>query len=73
MMAFVKILLYAVLIFYIISMVINLIFKHKIRKLERQMQEYSAEESHDKQKERNTPHVDPNIGEYTDFEEIEQK
>ena len=70
-MGFFKILLYAILIFYIICMVISLIFKHKLRKLERHIKENVAEERQEMQNKQKTPHVDPNIGEYTDFEEVE--
>ena len=70
MVAFLKIILYAVLIFYVTSMVIRLIFKHKLRKLEHQMKQETIEDEQESQQNQK-PHIDPNIGEYTDFEEVE--
>lgn len=66
-----KILLTAVLIFYAFNMIINLIFRRKARKLQRQI-EGSLNNDHVLQTDDETkPHVDPNIGEYTDYEEVE--
>ena len=70
-MAFLKILLTAVLIFYIFSMIIKLIFNHKIRKLDKKMKQEFGGQEQMSPNEQQTRHVDPNIGEYTDFEEIE--
>jgi len=69
--SFFKILLIAVLFFYAFSMIVRLIFKRKMKKFQQQMEQFQqggAEASTDEAK---TPHVDPNIGEYTDFEELE--
>ena len=68
--AFLRILLTAVLFFYAFSMLIKLIFRRKMRKLEKQMNQYAQEEAETANHEDKKPHVDPNIGEYTDFEEI---
>ena len=68
--ALLRILLIAVLLFYAFSMLIKLIFRRKMRKLERQMNHYAQEETKATTHEDKKPHVDPNIGEYTDFEEI---
>ena len=68
---FLKIILYAVLLFYAFSMLIKLIFRRKMRKLEKQMNQFSQEDTQKDTYETKNPHVDPNIGEYTDFEEIE--
>ncbi|MBR4469448.1 MAG: hypothetical protein IKS53_08470 [Bacteroidales bacterium] len=68
--AFLKIILYAVLIFYAFNMLIKLIFRRKMRKLEKQMNQYGQEEAKADSNEEKKPHVDPNIGEYTDYEEI---
>ena len=65
-----KILLTAVLIFYAFSVVTRLIFKRKLKKLQQQMDPSSSDESEPKTDEDKAPHVDPNIGEYTDFEEV---
>lgn len=68
--AFLKIILYAVLIFYAFNMLIKLIFRRKMRKLEKQMNQFGQEEAKADSNEEKKPHVDPNIGEYTDYEEI---
>lgn len=68
--AFLKIILYAVLIFYAFNMLIKLIFRRKMRKLEKQMNQYGQEEAKADSNEEKKPHVNPNIGEYTDYEEI---
>ena len=69
--AFLKIILYAVLIFYAFNMLIKLIFRRKMRKLEKQMNQYAQEEAKTANHEDKKPHVDPNIGEYTEYEEVE--
>ena len=43
--AFLKIILYAVLIFYAFNMLIKLIFRRKMRKLEKQMNQFGQEEA----------------------------
>ena len=68
--AFLKIILYAVLIFYAFNMLIKLIFRRKMRKLEKQMNQFGQEEAKTDSNEEKKPHDDPNIGEYTDYEEI---
>lgn len=68
--AILRILLTAVLIFYAFSMIIKLIFRRKMRKLERQANQFSQDETKGDAYEAKNPHVNPNIGEYTDFEEI---
>ena len=67
---FLRILLTAVLFFYAFSMLIKLIFRRKMRKLEKQMKQTSQEDTQTGTHESKKPHVDPNIGEYTDFEEV---
>ena len=71
MKSFLNILLITILIFYAFSMIIRLIFKHKMEKLQRQMEQFSQDEAKSQADEVQKAHVDPNIGEYTDFEEIE--
>ena len=66
-----KILLITILIFYVFNMIIKLVFRRKVRKLQQQMEQYTQGETESRADESKTPHVDPNIGEYTDFEEIE--
>ena len=68
--AILRILLTAVLFFYAFSMLVKLIFRRKMRKLEKQMNQFTQEETKTSTHEDKKPHVDPNIGEYTDFEEI---
>ena len=67
-----RIILYTVLIFYAFSMLIKLIFRRKMRKLEKQMNQFTQEDTQTGTNEAKNPHVDPNIGEYTDFEEIKE-
>lgn len=68
--AFLEIILIAILFFYAFSMIIRILFQHKIKKATRQMQQEFADDYQDTTKKPSNPHVDPNIGEYTDFEEI---
>ena len=63
-----SILLIIVLFFYAYSLIIKLIFRHKIKKIEKEMHNNGFDEPKEKEQK---IHVDPNIGEYTDFEEIE--
>lgn len=63
-----SILLIIVLFFYAYSLIIKLIFRHKMKKIEKEMHKNGFEELKEKEQK---IHVDPNIGEYTDFEEIE--
>ena len=70
-MALLRFILYAVLIFYIINMIVKLIFRHKMKKLQQQMEQFQQGGAETTSDEAKTPHVDPNIGEYTDFEEVE--
>ena len=63
-----SILLIIVLFFYAYSLIIKLIFRHKMKKIEKEMHNNGFEEPKEKEQK---IHVDPNIGEYTDFEEIE--
>ena len=69
--AFFRIILTAALIFYAFSMIVKLVFRRKVRKLEKQMNQFTQDENKQESNESKSPHVDPNIGEYTDFEEIE--
>lgn len=69
--AFFRILLIAVLVFYAFNMIIKIIFRHKMKKLQQQMEQFSQGEAQSSTEETQKAHVDPNIGEYTDFDEIE--
>lgn len=64
-------LLIIILMFYAFSMITKLVFKRKMKKLEQQMKAYSQDETPSARDEARNPHVDPNIGEYTEFEEVE--
>lgn len=57
-----------IVVFYAYSLIIKLIFKHKLKKLEKEINQDEFESPTSKKQD---IHVDPNIGEYTDFEEIE--
>jgi uncharacterized membrane protein (DUF106 family) len=70
-MGFWRILLVSVLIFYIFSLITRWIFRRKMRKLQEQMEQFGQNGAQTEKNEDKTPHVDPNIGEYTDFEEVE--
>ena len=71
-MALLRILLVIVLFFYAFSLIIKLIFNRKIKKVERQMQQqFSPKKPKNPQNDQQNPHIDPSIGEYTDFEEVE--
>lgn len=70
-MGLLRILLVIVLIYYAFSMFVKLIFKRKLQKLNRQMQTEYQDETPPSTNEVKNPHIDPNIGEYTEFEEIE--
>ena len=66
-----RILLGVVLFFYAFSMLVKLIFARKIRKLNREMNQQAEDEMQGAPKKSQNPHVNPNLGEYTDFEEVE--
>ena len=68
---FLRIILTAVLFFYLFSMIIKLIFRWRIKRLERKMRAYSQEDPSPTTDDARNPHIDPNIGEYTDYEEVE--
>lgn len=70
-MGLLRTLLIIVLFFYAFSMIIRLIFNHKMLKLNRKMQQQAEEEMQETPKKPQNPHIDPNLGEYTDFEEVE--
>jgi len=66
-----KTLLVIILFFYAFSLIIKWIFRRKMNKLQRRMDEAMQQETQDsKSNENKNPHIDPSIGEYTDFEEI---
>ncbi len=69
-MGFFRVLIVSVLIFYAFSLIIRKIFDRRMNKFKRQMQEQFSPEEPTQTKGKTNPHVDPNIGEYTDFEEI---
>ena len=66
-----RIILYAVLLFYIFDLIIRAIFKRKMRKLEKKTQQESQRDQTASDESQAKPHLDPSIGEYTDFEEVE--
>ena len=65
-----KIILTAVLIFYIFYLIIKWIFRRKMRKFEEQLEQFGQNGTNEEEMPKN-PRIDPSIGEYTDFEEIE--
>ena len=42
-----------------------------MKKLQKQMEQFQQGGAEAQSEEAKTPHVDPNIGEYTDYEEVE--
>jgi len=70
-MGLLSILLVIILIFYAFSMIVKLIFNRKIKKVSRQMEQAFTNNSQSSPQEQKSPRIDPNIGEYTDFEEVE--
>ena len=70
-MAFLRIILLTALIFYAFSSLVRLIFRRRMRKLQEQMEQFSQGDTQTPSNEDKNPHIDPNIGEYTDFEEVE--
>lgn len=71
MIIMLSLLLVIVLVFYAFSMVIKLIFNRKIKRLNREMERFSESETTDNDSGQKSLRVNPNIGEYTDFEEVE--
>lgn len=72
-MTFLKIILIAALVFYIFVLIIKWVFRRKMRKLEEQLNQFGQNRQNTtppKNEAPKNPRVDPNIGEYTDFEEI---
>lgn len=69
--SFWKIILTAVLIFYIFYLIIKWIFRRKMRKIEEQLEQFGQNGTNTEEEKTKNPRIDPNIGEYTDFEEIE--
>ena len=65
-----KIILTAVLIFYVFYLIITWIFRRKMRKFVEQLEQFWQNGTNEEEKPKN-PRIDPSIGEYTDFEEIE--
>ncbi len=66
-----SILIVIVLIFYAFSMIVKLIFNRKIKRLNREMEHFAQNETKDNASNPKNPRINPNIGEYTDFEEVE--
>lgn len=66
-----SILIIIVLCFYVFSLIVKMIFDRKIKKLKRQAEAFTQNETQQQADEAKNPHIDPSIGEYTDFEEVE--
>ena len=69
--SFWEILLIAVLVFYVFYLIIKWSFRRKMRKLEEQMEQFGQNGASRENETPKNPRIDPNIGEYTDFEEVE--
>ena len=70
-MAALRFILLAALIFYAFSSLVRLIVRRRMRKLQEQMEQFSQGDTQTPSNEDKNPHIYPNIGEYTDFEEVE--
>lgn len=70
-MGLLRALLVIILFFYVFSLIVKLIFNRKIKKLNRQMEQTFTDNGQAPSQEQKNPRINPNIGEYTDFEEIE--
>ena len=69
-----NILLIAILVFYVFYLIVKWAFKRKMRKLAEQLEQFGQNRQNEAPTENETPknpRIDPNIGEYTDFEEVE--
>lgn len=66
-----RILFTIILIFYAFSMIIKLIFRRKLKKLQQQAEQFTQTNNAPRSNETTKVHIDPNIGEYTEYEEIE--
>lgn len=63
-----------VVVSYVIRIVFKLFIRHKINKITQDFQgqfETEEDEEEDNNTQTRNVHIDPNIGEYTDYEEIE--
>lgn len=70
-MILLNLLLIIVLGFYAFSLIIKLIFNRRLKRLQRQMEDYTQDTNPSPNSETKNPHVNPAIGEYTEFEEVE--
>ena len=70
-MGLLRALLVIILFFYVFSLIVKLIFNRKIKKMNRQMEQTFTDNGQVPSQEQKNPRINPNIGEYTDFEEIE--
>jgi hypothetical protein len=70
-MGLLRALLVIILFFYVFSLIVKLIFNRKIKKMNRQMEQTFTDNGEVPSQEQKNPRINPNIGEYTDFEEIE--
>lgn len=71
-MGLIRILLIVIFFFYAFELIVKWIFRRKMKKLQQRMDDVMQQGSQDNPSNENkNPHIDPNIGEYTEFEEVE--
>lgn len=71
-MLFIRTLLIVIFIFYAFELIVKWIFRWRMKKLQQRMDDVMQQEAQGSpSNEDKNPHIDPNIGEYTDFEEVE--
>ena len=71
-MGLIRILLIIIFFFYAFELIVKWIFRRKMKKLQQRMDDVMQQgtQSTPSNEDKN-PHIDPSIGEYTDFEEVE--
>lgn len=71
-MGVIRILLIIIFFFYAFELIVKWIFRRKMKKLQQRMDDVMQQGSqYTPSNENKNPHIDPNIGEYTEFEEVE--
>ena len=71
-MGLIRILLIVIFFFYAFELIVKWIFRRKMKKLQQRMDDVMQQGSQNTPSNENkNPHIDPNIGEYTEFEEVE--
>jgi hypothetical protein len=71
-MGLIRILLIIIFFFYAFELIVKWIFRRKMKKLQQRMDDVMQQGTQGTpSNEDKNPHIDPSIGEYTEFEEVE--